>query len=799
MERMGLGAPSRGLPMTSHERRVRVHSSWVLLCEILVTLLVFLGGYDFSKNMMDKYESKEYEFSSGVVDMLVLHFVLLFANTAAMCYLPLSDNYIYAIYGAHGVYMFLLLVKMSIFDWNAPAHALLPIIFISQIIRWTALWRLQNVFLSIAVARGLLWDRLSEDDIETAEGDKSQTRPVSLQELMRLLKPYFWPNAGADSALLNRVRSCATWVCVALSKAANVMAPLYLAKATNSLNHGRLTETYTNAVIYTVLLLASSVFKELQGLVYLKVKQQAYIEIAETTFAHLHALSLQWHLKKKMGNVMRSMDRGTEAANTLVSYLFLYLVPSILECIAVCIVFFLAYNQWQLSLLVLAGITAYAIVTVKVTMWRKKFREASNKHDNDYHDKATDSIINYETVKYFTNEQFEVQRFKDSVIEYQRNSVNTQASLSLLNISQQFLIRATLLGGMFMSGRAVINGELDVGAFVAINAYILGVFAPLSWLGTIYNGIITGIVDIQNLLHLLAEHPDVTDAPNAAPLRVPLRGGMDIEFRDVHFHYPEQPVHRGLQGVSFVVKPGTTTAIVGHTGAGKTTISRLLFRFYDPHRGQILLGGQDIKTVTQQSVRGAIGVVPQDTVMFNDTIMYNIRYGRMTASMHEVEQAAAASQIQNFIESLPDKWNAMVGERGLKLSGGEKQRVAIARCLLKNPPVVLLDEATSALDTITEQSVQEALKMLGKNRTTVIIAHRLSTIMHADEIIVLDQGRVAERGKHEELLAKGGQYAGLWNMQLRDPTAKAPDPNSAPALLDVNNENGADEVKINGN
>jgi ABC-type transport system involved in Fe-S cluster assembly fused permease/ATPase subunit len=374
----------------------------------------------------------------------------------------------------------------------------------------------------------------------------------------------------------------------------------------------------------------------------------------------------------------------------------------------------------------------------------------------------------------------------------------------VLNIVQQFIIRATLLGGMFMSARSVVNGELDVGAFVAINAYIIGVFAPLSWLGTIYNAIITGIVDIQNLLQLLAEHPDVTDAPNATPLRVPLRGGMDIEFRDVHFHYPEQAVHRGLQGVSFVVKPGTTTAIVGHTGAGKTTISRLLFRFYDPDRGQILLGGQDIKIATQQSVRGAIGVVPQDTVMFNDTIMYNIRYGRMNASVHEVEQAAQAAQIKDFIESLPEKWNTSVGERGLKLSGGEKQRVAIARCLLKNPPIVLLDEATSALDTKTEQSVQEALHMLGKNRTTLVIAHRLSTIMHADQIIVLDQGRVAERGKHDELLAKRGEYYQLWNMQLRDPNAKAPAPSTAAsptattpaALLDL--DEGEDEVKTNG-
>jgi len=567
---------------------------------------------------------------------------------------------------------------------------------------------------------------------------------------------------------LNRLRSTLTWVFVGLSKAASVISPIYLARATNQLGRHQYQECIVNVCVYALFVFASKVLKELQGLIYLKVKQAAYIEIAERTFTHLHSLSLQWHLQKKMGNVIRSMDRGTEAANTLVTYLFLYLVPSLAECFAVCVVFALTFKVWKISILAFLSVIIYGIVTVVITQWRTKFRTKTNKHDNDFHDKATDSIINYETVKYFTNEPFEIKRFGDSVRKYQYYSINVQASLSLLNISQQLIVQATVLGGLALSALSVKSGDIDVGAFVAVNSYMVNLFTPLNFLGTVYNAIITALVDIRNLSELLAESPDIVDKPGAPPLQGPsTRGGMSVEYRNIYFRYPEQPEGRGLQNLSFLVPAGTTTAIVGQTGAGKTTIARLLFRFYDPLSGQIILNGQDIKQVQQRSVRAAIGVVPQDTVMFNESILHNVKYGKMSASMPEVEQACEAAQILEFILSLPEKWSTMVGERGLKLSGGEKQRVAIARCLLKDPPIVLLDEATSALDTRTEVSVQQALNGLKANRTTLVIAHRLSTIRNADQIIVLRKGQVVEQGSHKELLAREGEYTSMWRMQLR--------------------------------
>ncbi|CAM9199139.1 unnamed protein product, partial [Ectocarpus sp. 12 AP-2014] len=533
------------------------------------------------------------------------------------------------------------------------------------------------------------------EEIEEDNGPKALT----IMQLARVLKPYFWPKGGTPNALMNRTRSSMTWVFVIVSKVCSVTSPFFLSNATNSLYHGDLGETMKYVGLYAILAFSAKALKEAQSLVYLKVKQQAYIEIAEQSFAHLHTLSLQWHLKKKMGNVVRSMDRGTDAANNLITYLFLYLVPAIAECIATVIVFYVNFDDWRLATMAFVSLTLYGYVTVRVTLWRKKFRQATNKHDNDYHDKATDSIINYETVKYFTNENFEVARVKESVKEYQRFSVSTQASLSILNVSQQLIMYGTLTLGLYFSAQTVVDGDSTVGEFVSVNTYMMNLFTPLYFLGTVYNIIIQAFVDIRNLSELLNESPDIVDAPDAIDLpKTPKNVGMSLEFRDVWFWYPSQPSHRGLRGISFFVEPGTTTALVGHTGAGKTTISRLLFRFYDPVKGMILMNGHDIKAATQQSVRRAIGVVPQDTVMFNDTVLHNVRYGRMDATMSEVEEAAESAQIKRFIEQQPEGWSSRVGERGLKLSGGEKQRVAIARCLLKDPPIVLLDEATSALD-----------------------------------------------------------------------------------------------------
>jgi ABC-type transport system involved in Fe-S cluster assembly fused permease/ATPase subunit len=585
----------------------------------------------------------------------------------------------------------------------------------------------------------------------------------------------------------------------------------------------------------------------MQSMIYLKVKQQANIQLAEQAFTHIHELSMNWHLSKKMGNVIRSMDRGTSAADTLITYLFLFLIPTLVECIAVCFLFFFQFNQWKLGVCAFSGVIIYATITIYITNWRKKFRAATNKHDNDYHDKATDSIINYETVKYFGGEDFEAKRYKTSVAQYQKFDVRTKWSMGGLNVTQQLVIALTMVACMLLAGKRVVHDDMSIGDFVAVNAYVVSMFTPLSFLGSIYNAIIQALTDVKHFLDLMTAEPDIVDEENAQPIPLPgvtylndaeggklvkrstdmcsgcqrvavfsdwqycpkcghlneyasipdgtkkyasnkadiemgggdvrevalssvgsSQGGVDVEFKNVSFHYPLQLKEKGLQHLSFYVPPGTTTAIVGHSGSGKTTISRLLYRFYDPLDGEVNVGGYNIKNYTQKSVRNAIGIVPQDCVLFNDTIYYNIQYGRQSATREEVLAAAEAAQIRDFVEELPEGWETKVGERGLKLSGGEKQRVAIARCLLKDPQIVVLDEATSALDTITEESVQEALYMLGKNRTVLVIAHRLSTVKHADQIIVMGEGEILERGTHTELLSREeGVYSQLWERQFQ--------------------------------
>jgi ABC-type transport system involved in Fe-S cluster assembly fused permease/ATPase subunit len=648
---------------------------------------------------------------------------------------------------------------------------------------------------------------------------------------------------------------------VSLSKTCSLIAPQFLASATNALVNGNYQRALVAIILYNVFRFASSLFKEMQSMIYLKVKQQANIQLAEQAFSHIHKLSLNWHLSKKMGNVIRSMDRGTSAADTLITYLFLFLIPTLLECIAVCFLFLFEFNQWKISVCAMTGVIMYATMTIFITNWRKKFRAATNKHDNDFHDKATDSIINYETVKYFGGEKFESARYKASVAQFQKFDVRTKWSMYGLNVMQQLMIAMTMVACMLLAGERVVHDDMTIGDFVAINAYVVSMFAPLSFLGSIYNAIIQALTDVKHFLDLMTEEPDVVDEENALPIPLPgvsyvedggggkavkrsaemctscqrvavfsdwqfcphcgspnkpissvvtsgsgsgsggsggrdleeggggdmslvslvgredamtgggkraSGGGVDVEFKDVSFHYPTQLGAKGLQHLSLYVPPGTTTAIVGASGSGKTTISRLLYRFYDPLQGQVNIGGYNVKHYTQKSVRNAIGIVPQDCVLFNDTIFYNIQYGRQSATREEVLAAAAAAQIKEFVEELPDGWDTKVGERGLKLSGGEKQRVAIARCLLKDPPIVVLDEATSALDTITEESVQEALYALGRNRTVLVIAHRLSTIKHADQIIVMEEGQIRERGTHSELLGRHeGVYAQLWERQFQ--------------------------------
>ena len=622
---------------------------------------------------------------------------------------------------------------------------------------------------------------LVEEGIKKEEKKVEEPKKrLSFIGLLIVLKPFFWPQSGTDGAFVNRIRSTSTWLAVGASKACSLLAPYYLSNATNFLVKDQYLQSINSVITYCALRFGSSAFKELQGVLYVKVKQQAAIDLAETTFSHVHKLSLNWHITKQTGSVIKSMDRGTEAANTLVTYLFLFLIPALSECVAVIILFFASYKQWDIGLVTLAGVTIYIFFTIVITQWRKKYRESQNKHDNDFHNKATDSIINYETVKYFTAEQHEIVRFKEGVVNFQQFNSMISISLSVLNSTQQFILMMTLAGTMLLAGRAVHNGQMSLGGWVAVQAWIAQIFVPLNFLGSVYQVIFQAFIDVQNLSELLSESPDVIDEVGATPIPLSKTIHEDktvvkdpnyamVEFQNVNFHYPSQPAEKGIKNLSFKVPVGSITAFVGKTGAGKTTISRLLFRFYDVHGGKILIGGFDQKKHTQRSVRELIGIIPQDTVLFNDTILYNVQYGNKLASMDQIVEATKAAQIYDFIMSLPENWNTIVGERGLKLSGGEKQRVSIARCLLKNPPIVILDEATSALDTITENSVQAALNKLGDERTVLIIAHRLSTIKNASNIIVLDNGIVLESGSHEELLSNSNsEYSKLWAMQSKD-------------------------------
>ncbi|VEU36604.1 unnamed protein product [Pseudo-nitzschia multistriata] len=617
---------------------------------------------------------------------------------------------------------------------------------------------------------------------------------LSTAAIAQLLRPYVWPDKTSESAIVNRVRAILTWVCVVASKACNLTAPILLGKASTALAHQQYGLCMYLSSAYAAIQFFGSLFKEGQSLIYLRVAQAGFVQLSETTFVHLHRLSLDWHLRKKLGEVMRSMDRGIAACDTLMKYLFLWLVPALAECIIVCVMFATYYSYAPLSIVVFYSVWIYIVWTIILTLQRKKFRKAVVRSDNEWHDRATDSLVNFETVKHFTGEEYERQRFGESIARYQAGSVNVQATLSFLNITQKFILQVCLAASLSLAALGIkqrsdccidqgcdsgVSGccqaidhdtcpGMEVGDFVAVLTFTMQLFQPLNFLGSVYNAIVMAIVDLTNLSQLLAQDPDIKDNPDAMilPLSNETEEDVAVEFDNVYFHYPTQPESKGLKGISFKMKRGTTTAIVGPTGAGKTTISRLFFRFYDVLGGAVKINGKDVRTVSQKSLRSSIGVVPQSASMFNDTIRENIRYGRRGATQEELEQAARDAQLLGFIESMDNGWDTVVGDRGLKLSGGEKQRAAIARCLLKDPPFVLLDEATSALDTITESSVQEALDRLGSHRTVLVIAHRLGTIRNADKIIVLKDGVVHEEGTHDELLEKDGMYASMWNRQL---------------------------------
>jgi ATP-binding cassette subfamily B protein len=505
--------------------------------------------------------------------------------------------------------------------------------------------------------------------------------------------------------------------------------------------------------------IAAIAFSELRDAVFAKVAQRAIRTVALRTFRHLHSLSLSFHLERQTGGLSRAIERGTTGIDTLLTFMLFNIVPTLIEITLVCGILW-AFFDYTYALVTLVCVALYISYTLFVTEWRLKYRRQMNETDQEASTRAIDSLLNYETVKYFGNEQYEAARFDQALARYERASVASKSSLSLLNIGQAAIIGTGLAILMTMAGRGVIAKSLSVGDFVLVNTYLIQLYIPLNFLGFVYREIKQALTDMESMFNLLDVSADVKDAPGAAPLR---EGPGNVAFEHVSFAY--DPRRTILDDVSFTVQAGHRVAIVGASGAGKSTISRLLFRFYDVGRGRVTIDGEDIRDATQASVRAAIGIVPQDTVLFNDTIYYNIAYGRPGASPAEIEEAARLARIHDFIMASPDGYQTMVGERGLKLSGGEKQRVAIARTILKRPRILLFDEATSALDTRTEREIQASLREVSRGRTTLVIAHRLSTIVDAEEIIVLAEGRIAERGTHADLLRRDGLYAAMWQRQ----------------------------------
>jgi ATP-binding cassette subfamily B protein len=585
---------------------------------------------------------------------------------------------------------------------------------------------------------------------------------------LRDLAPHLWP--AGDFAIRGRV--VLALALLAGSKFATVYVPLLFKRLVDlfATPHNTPIVLPLGLVIgYGVLRIATIAFAELRDAVFAKVAQRAIRTVALKTFRHLHSLSLAFHLERQTGGLSRAIERGTNGIDTLLTFVLFNIVPTLIEIVLVCGILW-AFFDVSYAAVTLLCVVGYVAYTLSVTEWRIKYRRQMNETDQEANTRAVDSLLNYETVKYFGNEQYEANRFDQALARYERASVASKSSLSLLNIGQAAIIGVGLAVLMLMAGRGVIAGKLTVGDFVLVNTYLIQLYIPLNFLGVVYRQIKQSLTDMEAMFRLLNVNADVKDAPGATPL-VP--GAGAVEFDHVSFAY--DPRRTILRDVSFRVPAGAKVAIVGASGAGKSTISRLLFRFYDVTAGAVRIDGQDIRDATQASVRGSIGIVPQDTVLFNDTIYYNIAYGRPGASPAEVEEAARLARIHDFIMTSPDGYQTMVGERGLKLSGGEKQRVAIARTILKRPRILLFDEATSALDTRTEREIQSSLREVSRGHTTLVIAHRLSTIVDADEIIVLAEGRIAERGTHVALLARGGLYAAMWQRQLLSPDEAATD------------------------
>jgi ATP-binding cassette subfamily B protein len=514
-------------------------------------------------------------------------------------------------------------------------------------------------------------------------------------------------------------------------------------------------------VAYGLLRLSTSLFTELRELVFAKATQGAARSIALETFRHLHALSLRFHLERQTGGMTRDIERGVRGIESLISYSLYSIVPTLIEVSLVLGILAVKFDAW-FAWITIAALAVYIFFTVSVTEWRTQFRREANEFDSAAHTKAVDSLLNYETVKYFNNEDFEANRYDQSLERLRRARLKAQTTLSLLNTGQQVIIAVGLVTMLWRATLGVVDGRMTLGDLVMVNGFMIQLYIPLNFLGVLYREIKQSLTDLDKMFALMEREREVADKPGAGPLPR-TEADWSVRFDHVSFHYdPARPI---LRDVSFEIPAGKTVAVVGPSGAGKSTLARLLYRFYDVQQGRITIAGRDIRDVTQASVRQAIGIVPQDTVLFNDTVEYNIAYGRPGASHAEVEEAARAARIHDFIASTPKGYQTMVGERGLKLSGGEKQRVAIARTLLKDPPILIFDEATSALDSANERAIQAELKSAAQNKTTLVIAHRLSTVVDAHEILVMEGGRIIERGTHQELLAQGGRYADMWALQ----------------------------------